>query len=112
MQLCDHVLEIINEAAQQPQELNYLRGYMGLRSNGVVKNFVSLSPKMTKNLVHLNFLNSNGSSWRDRFEKAGIPARKSRSGKRFRITVTPQDFKLHQDLIREAILETVNEFGA
>ncbi|MCZ6493085.1 MAG: hypothetical protein O6933_03300 [Planctomycetota bacterium] len=109
MQVCDQVLAMINEAARQPQELNYLRRYMGLRSHGVVKNFVSLSPKPTKKIVHVAFLNSNGSSWSDRFEEASVPVRTGRGGRRFRISVTPKEFTRHQDLIREAIVDTVKE---
>lgn len=110
MQLCDQMLEMINETTRQPQELNYLRGYMGLRSNGVVKNFVSLSPKRTKNIVHVAFLNSEVSSWSDRFEKEGISVKRFRSGRRFRISLTPNDLKTHQDLIREVVVDTVKEF--
>ena len=110
MAICDQVLAMINEASEKPQELNYLRGYLGLRSNGVVRNIISLSPKRTKKFVHIGFLHPEANSWHDRFEKDGVPGRKGRSGRRFRISVTPEEFASHQDLIREAIAETVKEF--
>lgn len=111
MHVCDEILQVINEAARSPQEFKYLRGYIGLRSGGVVKNFVWLSPKPTKKFVHVGFLNANAEQWKDRFEEAGVPV-KSRHRRRFRISVTPEDFKTHQDLIRQAIVETVKEYDA
>ena len=110
MQLCDQILALINEETRQPQELNYMQRYMGLRSNGVVKNFVSLSPKRTKNIVHVAFLNSRASSWSDRFEGEGISVKTYPRGRRFRISLTPKDFTTHQDLLREMIVDTVQEF--
>ncbi len=110
MQLCDQILALINEETRQPQELNYMQRYMGLRSNGVVKNFVSLSPKRTKNIVHVAFLNSRASSWSDRFEGEGISVKTYPRGRRFRISLTPKDFTTHQDLLREMIVDTVEEF--
>jgi len=111
MKICDQVLVMVNEASRKRREFNYLRGYIGLQSGGVVKNFVWLSPKPTKKIVHVGFQNANAASWRDRFEQAGVPVQSWRS-RRFRVTVTPQDFEVHQDLIRQAILETVTEADA
>ncbi|MCK4874115.1 MAG: hypothetical protein KAS72_15435 [Phycisphaerales bacterium] len=110
MAICDQVLAMINEASKQPQEFNYLRGYIGLRSNGVVRNIMTLSPKRTKKFVHIGFHHPEAGSWHDRFEEAGVPSRKGRNGRRFRVSVTPEEFASHQDLIREAIVETVKEF--
>lgn len=109
MQLCDQVLDMINEITRQPQELNYLRSYIGLRSNGIVKNFVSFRPKPTKKIVHVAFLNSKSSAWSDKFEGEGISVKTYRSGRRFRISLTPKDFITHQDLLREMIVDTVEE---
>jgi len=105
------VLTLINEATKTPQEFNYLRGHIGLQSNGVVKNFVWLGPRPTKRIVHIGFLNANAAQWKDRFEEAGVPVQ-SRHKRRFRVTVTPDELKTHEDLIREAIVETIQEFDA
>ena len=110
MAICDQVLAMINEECKQPQELNYLRGYMGLRSNGVVRNMMWLSPKPTKKFVHIGFRHPEASAWHDRFEEAGVPGWKGRKGRRFRVSVTPEEFAAHKDLIREAIVATVKEF--
>jgi hypothetical protein len=109
MHLCDSILELINGAGEKQRQLNYLKGYIGLRSNGVVRNFIALHPRRTKRLIHIGFRNSKAAQWKDRFEEAGMQAR-SHHKDRFRLSVTPGDFKEHQDLIQEAILETAKEF--
>jgi hypothetical protein len=76
-----------------------------------VKNFVWLEPKPTKKIVHVGFLNGNAGQWKDRFEEAGVPV-KSPNKRRVWISVTPDGFKTHEDLIREAIVDTIQEFGA
>jgi len=111
MHICDRSLEMINNVARTPQEFNYLRGYIGLRSNGVVKNFIWFAPKPTKKIIHIAFLNGNASVWKERFEEASVLVA-SRKKQRFRVSVTPDDFKMHEALIREAIEDTVKEFGA
>lgn len=111
MKVCDEVLTVINGTASSPQELNYLRGYIGLRSNGVVRNFIYLAPKRTKKFTHIAFSNSNSEKWKEKFEEAGIPVTAKRKG-RFRISVTPDEFTEHKDLVCEAVKETVKEFEA
>ena len=109
MSLSDEILGMINGSATTPQEFNYLRGYIGLQSNGVVKNFIHLSPKRTKKFVHVVFRNSNAAAWKDRFEEVGVPV-SSKRAKRFRITVTNEKFAENKELIGEAIAESVKEF--
>lgn len=109
MKLCDETLAMINTHATHPQEFNYLRGYIGLQSNGLVKNFVSLAPKRTKNFVHIWIRNANAFAWKDRFEEAGVPVR-SHGKRRFRVTMSPKDFEHHKDNLDEVLLETAREF--
>jgi hypothetical protein len=111
MQVCDQTLSMVNEVAQTPQELNYLRGYIGLRGNGVVKNFVWFSPKPTKKFVHVGFLNDKAADWKTRFEAAAVPIQSSHK-RRLRLTLTADDFAKHKDLIREVVAETVKEHEA
>ncbi len=111
MNVCDEVLAMINSTASSPQELNYLRGYIGLRSNGVVRNFIYLAPKRTKRFTHISFNNSNSEKWKGKFEEVGVPVSSKRKG-RFRVSVTPDEFGEHKALICQAIEETVKEFEA
>lgn len=111
MHVCDEVLSMINEAARTPQEFNYLRAYIGLKSSGVVKNFIHMSPKPTKKIVHIWFSHPNAEEWKDRFEEAGLPVTTRWKG-HFRVTVTQGDFQEHKELIKEAIVETVKEADA
>jgi hypothetical protein len=111
MGICDEVLAMINGAADNKQEFNFLRGYIGLRSNGVVRNFIYLSPKPSRKFVHLTFSNSNAADWKEQFEEAGVPVASKRKG-RLRISVTLGDFGQHKDLIRKVVEETVKEAEA
>lgn len=109
MQICDQVLAMINEAGKQPRELNYLRGYIGLRSNGVVQNIVWLAPKPTKKVIHISFRSDDANTWKQRLEEAGV-AVNVRRDRRVRITVTSEEFQVQRELIREAIGQTVKAF--
>lgn len=109
IKVCDEVLAMIKSSAITPHEFNYLRGYIGLQSHGVVNNFIHMAPKRTKNLTHIIFRNTAARKWSERFEEAGIPATSKRSN-RVRVSVNPQEFEKHKALIREAIEETVKEF--
>jgi hypothetical protein len=105
---CDAVLEMINKHAARPQAFNYLRGYVGLQSNGVVNNFIYLSPKPTKNYCHVTFRISNAAPWKEKCEEADIKA-SSKHKDRLRISIDPKEFAQHHDLIREIVKETVAE---
>ncbi len=109
LNICDECIQTINNAASSPKEFNYLRGYLGLRSNGLVKNFISFHPKRTKNFIHIVFRNENAATWKDSFEEAGVRVQSRHKG-RVRITVTPSEFKEHADIIQKAIIDTVNKF--
>lgn len=110
MKVCDQVLAMINEAASVPQEMNYLRGYIGLRSrNGSVRNFITFGPKRTKKFVHLYFLNDNAASWQQKFDAADVTVHAYRK-RRLRISVTPQELNTHADLIKELVVDTVRQF--
>lgn len=111
MRVCDEVLTMINSIATTPQELNYLQGYIGLSSNGVVRNFIHFAPKRTKKFTHIVFRNPDSEQWQGRFEEAGVPVMTKRKG-RFRVSVRPDEFDEHKDLIRQAVEETVKEFEA
>jgi hypothetical protein len=111
MKVCDEVLEMINGTATVPQELNYLRGYIGLSSNGVVRNFIYFAPKPMRRYTHISFSNSNAEQWKEQFEEAGVPVTSKRKG-RFRISVTADEFNEHKELLRKAIEETVKEYEA
>ena len=108
MKQCDSVLEIINAHASAKQEFSYLRGYIGLQSNGVVNNFITMAPKPTKKFAHFWFRNANTGQWKEKFDEVGIPASSKRKV-RLRISVTPDEFAEHKGLIEALIVETVKE---
>lgn len=110
MGVCDSLLSLVQAHAKTTTELNYLRRYIGLRSGGVVKNVLYLSPKHTKNLVNVGFRVSGAGEWKTRFEEAGVPVQSKRKN-RFQLKLTPDDFAENQSLIDEAIAAAVSEAG-
>ena len=65
----------------------------------------------SKRFTHISFSNANSEKWREKFEEAGVPVTNKRKG-RFRVSVTPDEFKEHEDLICQAVAEAVKEFEA
>jgi hypothetical protein len=109
MRVCDAVLSTINETAEVDKQFNYMRGYIGLRSGGLVRNFIGMAPKPMKNIVHISFQNSQAGEWMERLEEADIVVR-SRHPRRLRLSLSPQTFEANRDLIAELIAETVQGF--
>lgn len=110
MKVCDDILALVRKNAKSPTEFNYLRGYMGLRSNGVVRNALYFSPKPTKNVVNVGFKVADAAEWKARFEKAGVPVQ-SKWKNRFALKLTPADYAAHTALIEEAVAAAVGEAG-
>lgn len=109
MQLVDTVLESINGAGSRTHELNYLRQYIGLKSGGVVNNFVHMHPKPQKKYTHITMRLSTSPEWVERLEEAGLHVRSKRKGK-LRLSIKPEEFEPHANLVREILAECVREF--
>ena len=58
---------------------------------------------------HIIFRNSNAEQWQERFEEAGVLVTAKRKG-RFKVSVTPDEFTQHKELLQQAIEETVKEY--
>ncbi|MEO1009148.1 MAG: hypothetical protein AAFX79_11320 [Planctomycetota bacterium] len=110
MKICDDVLAMVNEHANAPQEFNYLRGYFGLKSGGVVRNVVALSPKPTRGVVTVYMYIDDADAWKARFEEAGVPVHGKRKN-RLQLKLTPEDAAEHADLVREAVAAAVAYAG-
>lgn len=108
MRVCDEVLALINKAATSPAELNYRRGYIGLRTNGVVRNPVHMSPKPMYRWVNIGFRCQDAADWKSRFEQIGVEVQSKRAN-RFMIKVTPDEFRTHIGLIEQAIAAAITE---
>jgi len=110
MRLCEEVFAIIDEAAPGTVQPNYLKQYIGMRVNGVSDNVVGLAPKSSSRLVHIRLRNPNAERWKERFEEAGVPAKSRRQG-RVQASVTPDEFAEQKELIRAAVVDSMNEAG-
>lgn len=110
MQVCDEILAMVNQHASAPQEFNYLRNYIGLKSGGVVRNALLVSPKPTKKIVNVSFRVDDADDWKARFEEAGVPVHAKRKN-RLQLKLTPEDAREHAGLIREAVAAAVERAG-
>ena len=107
MKLCEELISEVNGQVSNTHEPNYLKGYIGLQSNGIANNFILLAPKRTKNFTHVFFRHPNSAEWVEKFEEAGVPVRSLKKG-RFRISISPKEFTENRDLVRQAIQDAVN----
>lgn len=110
LQLCDRVLEMINQKANPRQELAYRKHYIGLSAGAISKNFVWFGPR--KNLVHIAAWVSNAAEWIGRFEEAGIAAVSEKGGSALRVPVKAAEFARHEEQIRELVHQATEEFQA
>tara|TARA_R110000744_G_scaffold369252_1_gene479398 strand:- start:24200 stop:25081 length:882 start_codon:yes stop_codon:yes gene_type:complete len=108
MPLVDSMFEMINRHAKATQEPNYLRSYIGLRSNGVVRNVLYIAPKRTKKFLNVSMRINQATEWKDRYEEAGIPVQSKRKN-RLQIKPSKEDFQNHAELIEETIKTAVLE---
>ena len=109
MKLCDEVLVLINSVTAAEQKMNYLRGYIGLQSNGVVNNFIRMAPRPTRNYVHINTRITDAKGWLVRLEDAGLVVVSKRSG-RLRLSINAEEFDQHKSIVSELIQVAVAEF--
>ena len=108
--VCDDMLNLVRKHAKGPVELNYLRGYIGLRSSGVVRNAIYMKPRRTKSFVYVGFRVEDAAEWKARFESAGIPV-KSKRKTNFGVKLTPEDLLAHTALLGEAVQAAVDAAG-
>lgn len=110
MTVCDDMLGLVRQHTQSPTELKYLRAYMGLRSNGVVRNAIYMKPRRTKNLVNVGFRVDDATDWIEKFEEAGVPIQSKRKT-RFNIKLTPEAYAAHTSLINDAVKAAAEASG-
>ena len=109
MKLCDEILALINLVASAEQKMNYLRGYVGLQSSGVVNNFIRMAPRPTRNYVHISARIADAKGWLARLEDAGLVVVSKRSG-RLRLSINAEEFDQHKSIVSELIRVAVAEF--
>lgn len=107
MKICDDMLALVRKHSNSDTQLNYLRGYMGLRTNGVVRNTIYMSPKPTKNYVNIGFRIDDATVWIEKFESVGIPVQIKRKT-RFAVKIRPEDYAANVKLIDEVVKAAVD----
>jgi len=110
MEMCDKILAMVQRYAKSQVEFNDLKNYIGLRSGGVVRNVLNMSPKPTKKIVNVGFHCSGAADWKAKFEQAGVPVQSKRKN-RFLLKLTPDDLQENEALIEQAIQVAVTDSG-
>lgn len=109
LQICDVVLDMINERARDRQALVYRKGHIGLSSGLSRRNFVYFYPK--KSYVHVGVWVSNGDAWISQLEEVGLPVNARNKG-RLEITLKPKDLCANKELISRLIHQATDEYQA
>ena len=101
VKLADAMLELIREV-EPKVELKYNKFYIGLATDGVADNFVSLRPRKKQLIAEFRIPRSDEVT--ELVESAGVDALgyDSRWGK-YRLRLDGQDFKQHGDFLRELV---------
>ena len=107
LQVCDWVLEMINEKANPQQQLTYKKRHIGLTAGASARNFVYFYPQ--KSYTQLGAWVSNVEQWLDRLGEAGLSSMSQKTG-RVRISLNSSLFEQHKELIRELVHQATEEY--
>ena len=109
MGMVDRALAFINENADPKRILKYRQQHIGLTDGRRVSNFIWFEPR--KSFLHVGYRSvPDAHAWSERLEEAGLPAEAETGW--LKVTVRPEEFADHEDLIRELTLAVVEEYQA
>lgn len=105
--VCDALLGEINKAAKTQCNLNYKLSYIGLERGGRPNNFIYFRPK--KSFVHVRVRLKSPKQWASQCDDAGLVARADESKSRIQVTIKPNEFSKHHEILKKLISESVAE---
>jgi len=109
MGMVDRVLLFINKKATPKRTLKYRQQHVGLTDGRRVSNFIWFEPR--KSFLHIVYPSTpDAHAWSERLEEAGLPAEAETGW--LKVTVRPEEFAAHEELIRELTLAVVEESQA
>ena len=103
--LADEVLGIINEKAQPPQQLNYNKHYIGLSDGIRARRFIYFRPQ--KKFLKVVIPDGWSEERSALFDATEIEADEKNG--RLRLSLSPANFKQHDELVRSVIHEVVEQ---
>lgn len=104
--LADEVLKLICTFAPD-FELNYTKGYIGLKEKGRANNFVHFSPK--KKFLRLNFKLPKSEHLESQLDKAGLEMVSYSKGGRYKIRLYKKDIEKNVDFLTKVLKEAYVE---
>jgi len=106
--MADHLLELV-KSFDNGFALKYNKGYIGLSRNGQPNNFVVLSPK--KNWLRINVRLEHSEEIQSKLDEAGLDVIGYGKFGRYKIRLAKDDIKRHEDLLKELLKTSYEQFG-
>jgi len=106
--ICDQMLAIADQFADGSLELKLKKRHVAVATAGSFFNVLVFYPR--KNWVRVGVALPDATTWKERFEDAGLPANTVKGGSRVRFTVRAGDLHEHEALITDCIQQAVEQF--
>jgi hypothetical protein len=107
LQLADHLLEMI-KSIDAGFTLKYNKGNIGLSLNGQSNNFVVMYPK--KNWLRIGIRLEQSDGIRSKIEEAGLDLMGYSKSGRYKIRLAKDDIKRNEELIKETIRSSYEQY--
>jgi len=108
LQIADQILEMV-KSLDTGYTLRYNKGFIGLSRNGRPNNFVVMHPK--KNFLRIDIRLERSEEWEKRLEEAELDTLGYSKGGRYKFQLTASDTGSNEDLIRDLIKASYEQYG-
>lgn len=108
LQIADQVLEMV-KSLDAGYTLRYNKGFIGLTRNGRPNNFVVMHPK--KNFLRVDVRVERSEEWEKRIEEAGLDRLVYGKSRRYKFQLTASETKNNEELIRDLIKASYEQYG-
>ena len=108
LQIADQILAIV-KSFDTGYNLNYTKSAIGLARNGRPNNFVVMHPK--KNFLRIDIRLERSEEWEKRLEEAELDTLGYSKGGRYKFQLTASDTKNNENLIRDLIEASYEQYG-
>ncbi len=108
LQIADQILEIV-KSLDTGYTLRYNKRFIGLTRNGRPNNFVVMHPK--KNFLRVDIRAERSEEWEKRIEEAGLDRLVYGKSGRYKFQLTASETKNNEDLIRDLIKASYEQYG-
>ena len=108
LSMADQVLELV-KSFDNNFALKYNKGYVGLTRDGQPNNFATLNPK--KNWLRVNIRLDQSEEIQSKLDDAGLDVMGYSKFGRYKIRLAKDDIKRHEELLKELLKASYEQFG-